>query len=526
MKSHVGSWSRWVAVLSGLVVICISASALAQVPEQLVQQGRLLTDGGEAVTGDVTVTFSLYDSESGGFVLWQQEKTVSVDDSGFYSVTLGSDSNPINSSALTGGSAWLGVSIDGSAELTPRLALKSVPYAVVAGTAESVGDGAVTSASLASDFSVDASQVANLSWDEVSDKPAAVTDGDDDTLAAMSCASGERPEYDGSSWVCGTSDVDWSQLQSIPEGLGDGDDDTLAELNCTADQMVSYDGSSWVCTTPSVDNDTLADLNCTTDQIASYDGTSWVCTTPESNVLDGSSKEKAAASCLAIKEVNPGATDGKYWLDPDGRPRSNAFEANCDMTYRGGGWTLVGVDVYGDTGSGRLKSGTPVWGKEVVTCATVERSWTDSCWHVHRDLITNNTEVLTKAGKDTGGILDESLAYSMGRFINVYPDTAWYMLVGNHRWWQHGGQVYNFSTKNWEGAEDPGANCNHHSKFRAGGGWVHWNTADTEKCGGSQLTTWGRNDVGGEYVDQTVGDSTNRHPNDAGMMIEVWVRGK
>lgn len=51
--------------------------------------------------------------------------------------------------------------------------------------------------------------------------------------------------------------------------------------------------------------------------------------------------EVVPADCAEIHESDPLAPDGAYMIDPDGLGGAAAFEAQCDMSNDGGGWTLV-----------------------------------------------------------------------------------------------------------------------------------------------------------------------------------------
>jgi hypothetical protein len=59
------------------------------------------------------------------------------------------------------------------------------------------------------------------------------------------------------------------------------------------------------------------------------------------------------ASCQAIKANAPNSIDGVYSVDPDGPGAGSRppFEVLCDMSLTGGGWTMVGQEREGDSGT-------------------------------------------------------------------------------------------------------------------------------------------------------------------------------
>ena len=118
-----------------------SSPASAQVPP-LIQFSNVATDeGGNTLSGVVSLTFSLYTSQQGGEPLWTEtQNSVPLDPTGHYSVQLGiTKPNGVPTALFTTGEArWLGVRIAEQAE-QPRVLLLSVPYALKAGDAATIG---------------------------------------------------------------------------------------------------------------------------------------------------------------------------------------------------------------------------------------------------------------------------------------------------------------------------------------------------------------------------------------------------
>src|SRR5579862_9322876 len=137
----------WFCVVAGL---CLSSSfaqqsstasaASAAVPTLVNFSGTLTGVNGKPLTGIVGVTFYLYKDEQGGSPLWLETQNVQPDRNGHYTVMLGSThSTGLPSDIFVAGEArWLSVQPQGQKEL-PRVMLLSVPYALKAGDAQTIG---------------------------------------------------------------------------------------------------------------------------------------------------------------------------------------------------------------------------------------------------------------------------------------------------------------------------------------------------------------------------------------------------
>ncbi|MEY3209795.1 MAG: hypothetical protein RIT28_276 [Pseudomonadota bacterium] len=129
-----------------------------------------------------------------------------------------------------------------------------------------------------------------------------------------------------------------------PTGYTEDDsdcDDTDADVN-PAETEVFYDG---------------VDADCAGDDDFDADGdgyASWEedggpdCLDSDASVWRcGSTQDTAGRACAEILSASPSSADGLYWVDPDGDgDTSDAWQAYCDMTRDGGGWTKVESALY------------------------------------------------------------------------------------------------------------------------------------------------------------------------------------
>ena len=127
-----------VVLTMAMTVSAVSQTSRVLVP-RIIRFGGALTSSSGAASAE-RVTFALYADQTGGAPLWQETQNVEVDNSGHYTVLLGStNSDGLPVELFTSGKAqWLSVRPDGKAE-QPRIMLLSVPYALKAADTQALG---------------------------------------------------------------------------------------------------------------------------------------------------------------------------------------------------------------------------------------------------------------------------------------------------------------------------------------------------------------------------------------------------
>jgi hypothetical protein len=120
-----------------------SASAppiIATVPRLVNFSGKTTDPQGKAISGIAGVTFAIYKDRYEGAPLWLETQNIQADAKGNYTAQLGTtkpDGLPLDLFS-SGEARWLAVTVNGGQE-QPRVLLLSVPYALKAADAETIG---------------------------------------------------------------------------------------------------------------------------------------------------------------------------------------------------------------------------------------------------------------------------------------------------------------------------------------------------------------------------------------------------
>jgi hypothetical protein len=117
-----------------------AASAPTAIPSLVPFTGTAVSSEGKPLAGEASMTFMIFKDEAGGEPLWTESQTAAVDSTGHYKVQLGAaNPNGLPSDLFANGEArWLEIQIAGEAQ-QPRVLLASVPYALKAADATTLG---------------------------------------------------------------------------------------------------------------------------------------------------------------------------------------------------------------------------------------------------------------------------------------------------------------------------------------------------------------------------------------------------
>ncbi len=171
----------------------LAASAATTVPALVPYSGAALGMDGKALAGESSVTFQIYKEEAGGEPLWSESQMIAVDLTGHYRVQLGAASpNGLPQDLFaTGEARWLEVQIAGQ-KPEPRALLASVPYAMKAADATTLGGLPVSAFALAGRTTVTSAAIAQA---------AGVTPDATSNVTTSGGTSGYLPVFTGGSSI-------------------------------------------------------------------------------------------------------------------------------------------------------------------------------------------------------------------------------------------------------------------------------------------------------------------------------------
>jgi len=124
--------SRHLLSMVTVITVIISSSFSQEIPQLIYYQGSLADAGSKPVNGSHNITFSIWNSLSGGSKIWEETHNSVPVSSGLFSIVLGSK-NAITIDDFSSKQRYLQITISGET-LSPRQRIASVPYSHTAGS--------------------------------------------------------------------------------------------------------------------------------------------------------------------------------------------------------------------------------------------------------------------------------------------------------------------------------------------------------------------------------------------------------
>ena len=381
-----------------LLALVVPVTALA-VPLEFAHQGRLFDAAGLPLDGPHTLHFALFDAPVDGVPLWDENQVNTEFDQGYYHVQLG-DTSPLDVSTFGGAPLYLSIAVDGGAPAPTRLPLSSVPYAFTAGSVRGgvvdatelrVNGASVVDSSGHVTGTVDYANIVGApdatladllcgvgevprydgAWGCAPQLPAHTHDAADLSTGTLdraripvgtsvgTVAAGEHThagiadnaaaiQQNNAAIQQNNAAIQQNNtaIQANTAAIGantSATDANAARLSALEGAVTVNGGDVAVAgglLIGAVPGDTCVDdgtLRVNAGAVEVCVGGGWIGLALNRS---GATKASAAADCTAL--VSSGMTrSGTYWIDPDGGSTSNAYQAYCDLSTGGGGWSLA-----------------------------------------------------------------------------------------------------------------------------------------------------------------------------------------
>jgi hypothetical protein len=347
-----------------VLALLLSSQALA-VPGTVAFTGRLRTSQGP-VTGTVDATFTLYTAASGGTSVWTEARNGLSAVDGLLYVDLGAVT-PLDENIFNGDVLYLEIEISGET-LTPRAPIRSVPYAIRAGVANSADTlGPLTPDDVLTDVTASGGLTATHTGTVVhitgtpitGVAPIAVNAG---AVSLTTCAAGQIYKMVGASWACATDDGTTSVVPN--GGITINPNLQIGLTTCAIGQVLKSTGAgTWGC---AVDNDTATTYGtvtngglvlsgnnfglaaCAAGQVLQSNGAgSWSCVNVSTLVM--SSFTTQTFSCTRFSSISGNGTsncaisgtwDACMLSGTQGIDSDDVDGFGCTISGNGSSWTL------------------------------------------------------------------------------------------------------------------------------------------------------------------------------------------
>ncbi len=270
--------NRIVAAVLSLVPMV----TLAQAPELLGYQGRLVKMDGTPEAGNAQMRFSFFGAETGGSSVWEETQAVAITQ-GYYSTYLGRMTS-FPAGVFDTATLWLEIAVQAPGDtqfrtMTPRQRVGSVAYAL---NAKSVKGGPVDATSV----SVNGTQVidSNGRLTASAGYSAGAGISIDGTTRAISinssgCNSGQVLQWNGSAWQCATVSGGGGLsgvTGTAPISVMNGTTAPVVSVNVgTTAGTVAAGNDSRFGNATSLGGVAVATTAPTNGQVLQYNGTAW-----------------------------------------------------------------------------------------------------------------------------------------------------------------------------------------------------------------------------------------------------------